>query len=253
MRPSFPGEVFADILAYAGADGTKRALEIGPGTGKATGPFLEAGYDVTAVEISERMAAFLRARFAGNARFHVLVDAFEEARLAENRYGLVFAASAFHWVDAEIGCPKVHRVLEEGGAFALMRYNATLYPAEGEALHGEMRDAYARHYYSHYPSAGRPVKISHARLETPAKIASGYGFADMRAYGFADVTMKLYDGVLTYSAEAYISHLDTLSDHRSLPEADRLALYAAVRDIIRRHGGQHRVDYVFQLYMGRKA
>jgi hypothetical protein len=64
--------------------------------------------------------------------------------------------------------------------------------------------------------------------------------------------MKLYDASQTYSADEYIALLDTYSDHRTLPDDNRAALYAGIKEAIFRHGGYHKVDYVFQLYMGRK-
>lgn len=71
-------------------------------------------------------------------------------------------------------------------------------------------------------------------------------------YGFSEVTMKLYDASRTYSADGYIAFLDTYSDHRGLPDDNRVALYVGIKEAILRHGGHHKVDYVFQLYMGRK-
>ena len=41
VRPEYPAEMFEDAIAYAGGN---KALEIGAGTGKATGPFLQAGF-----------------------------------------------------------------------------------------------------------------------------------------------------------------------------------------------------------------
>ncbi|MCL2694603.1 MAG: hypothetical protein FWE60_05815, partial [Oscillospiraceae bacterium] len=58
IRPEYPRGLFKDIISYSGAAKGKRALEIGAGTGKATTPFLDAGYNVTAVELGENMAEF---------------------------------------------------------------------------------------------------------------------------------------------------------------------------------------------------
>jgi len=55
-----------------------------------------------------------------------------------------------------------------------------------------------------------------------------------------------------FSSEEYIKMLDTMSDHRSLPENNRTALYTGIKDIILKHGGFYEVKYFYQLYMGRK-
>ena len=43
-----------------------------------------------------------------------------------------------------------------------------------------------------------------------------------------------------------------MSDHRELPEENRAALYAGIKEAINNHGGQYSQDTIFTLYMGRK-
>jgi 16S rRNA (adenine1518-N6/adenine1519-N6)-dimethyltransferase len=56
-------DVLSAILDEAAPGEGDRVLEIGPGLGLLTGGLLEAGADVTAVELDEALAAFLRDRF----------------------------------------------------------------------------------------------------------------------------------------------------------------------------------------------
>ncbi len=86
----------------------------------------------------------------------------------------------------------------------------------------------------------------------PSEICKRFGFDCLEQYGFTEVTMKLYDASRTYSTDEYIQLLNNFSDHRSLPVDLRVALYEGIKEVILRHGGHHEVDYVFQLYMGRK-
>lgn len=251
IRPEYPDRLFADVIGFIGS-GKKKALEIGAGTGKATAPFLKAGYDVTAVEIGKNMAEFLQEKFKGYKDFNVIVSAFEDALLDENSYDLIYAASAFHWIDAEIGCPKVFRLLKSGGVFALFRYN--ILARDDEVLCDEIQTAYDKYYLSYYTSKKRQVKCrrSHDEFKEPSEIINNYGFEDLKNYGFNEVSMKFYDVTLTYGADEYIDLLDTLADHRSLPEENRAALYAGIKETILKHGGYIKEDHVFQLYMGRK-
>lgn len=247
IRPDYPAELMADVFAYAGVSAATNALEIGAGTGKATAPFLDAGCRVTAIEIGENMASFLRERFRGRKGFSAQVASFEDAALEDGCYDLIYAATAFHWVDAQIGCPRALRLLRSGGAFALFRYNAV--PDDGNALYEDIQAVYERHYHQPYK---RPQKKAGDALWQPDGIRRGFGFEDMGAYGFTDLAMKLYPVARTFTADAYIATLETFSDHRALPEADRAALYSGVRDAIAKHGGMITVQYIFQLYMGRK-
>ena len=128
--------------------GGKKAVEIGAGTGKATAPMLNAGYDVTAVEMGANMAEFIHDKFKHWDNFNVVVTDFESAVLPENTYDLIYAASAFHWVDAGVGCPKVFRLLKNGGTFALFRNNAV--PEDGNVLYEEIQAVYDKYYYRHY-------------------------------------------------------------------------------------------------------
>ena len=249
IRPEYPSELFADIFNYVRPNDGKKALEIGAGTGKATLPLLKNGYDVTAVEIGENMAEILAERFRDD-NLKVLVSSFEETVLEENSYDLVYAASAFHWVDAAIGCPKVFSLLKSGGAFALFRYNAI--PAAGEKIYDEIQEVYKKHYYSHYKTMERPRKKSSEEYCQPSGIYEGFRFHELKDYGFSDVCMNLYDSARIFNADGYMLMLETFSDHRSLPEENRTALFAGIKDVILKHGGYLRVDYVFQLYMGRK-
>ncbi len=250
IRWDYPDELIDDVIRYSGPEKGKKALEIGAGTGKATAPFLNAGYDVTAVEMSKNMTNFLLEKFKNYSNFNVITATFEDVSPDDESFDLVYAASSFHWVDAEIGCPKVFRILKSGGTFALFRNNAV--PANGEEIYEEIQKVYEKYYYSYYVSSSRPVKKSKDEYFKPSGIYRGFRFESLEKYGFSDVIMKLYEKTLTYSADEYIKLLDTFSDHRSLPADNRQALYEGVKEVILRHGGKHRVDYVFQLYMGKK-
>jgi SAM-dependent methyltransferase len=248
VRPSYPDVLYNDLFSYIVSSRNLNTLEIGAGTGKATVPIISAGNAVTAIELGVNMFEFLRDRFRKYENFRVITSSFENAELANDSYYLIYAASAFHWVDAEIGCPKVYRLLHDGGVFALMRCNWV--PAVTEDVARKIRTAYEKHYESHYGKA--PRKLTRDEYSQPIGIKKGFGFSSMSDYGFTDVVCKMYDAVITYNTDEYIGILETFSDHRALPESNRAALYAELRDIITENGGQIKQGYLFQLYMGRK-
>ena len=247
IRPDYPDKLFSDVFDYVGTAGCKKVIEIGAGTGKATKPFLDAGYDVTAIEIGANMADFLEKEFLQYEKFEVLNEPFEDTRLENSKYDLIYAATAFHWIKAEIGCPKSFQLLKTGGVFALFRYNAV--PDDDGDLHEEIQAVYEKYYHKPYT---KPTIKARDEYEKPSEIVKGFGFDDLTKFGFADVTIKLYDSVWTFSAEDYMSLLDTYPTHQSLKDSDRMSLYAGIKDAILRHGGKINIDYVFQLYMGRK-
>lgn len=251
IRPEWISDIFDDIAEYAKSKQIKNAIEIGVGTGKATTPILNMGYNVTAIEINHQMAKFSSNRFKDNNNFNVIISSFEEALLEENSYDLIYAASAFHWVDAEIGLPKALRLLIDDGTIALFRYNEIASPTN--KLYNEVRKIHNQYYDSYYEIPySQPIRKTHDDFYTADEIYKGFRFENLQSYGFRDVSMKFYDVTLSYDADKYIALLDTLSDHRNLPDNIRIPFYEKTRKAIENSGGSYKVDYVFQLYLGRK-
>jgi len=250
IRLNYPDELFKEIISFSGLKTNGKALEIGAGTGKATKMFLEYGCDVTAVELGENMSEFLNEKFHDYKNFNVITDSFENAEIKNENFDIIYAATAFHWVDSEIGCPKAFRLLKKGGTFALFRYNAI--PNVGEPLYEEIEEAYDKYYASFYTQKSRPTKRTKEDYSQSNEIKNGFGFEDMKKYGFSDISMNFFEYSRTLNTEQYIDWLETMSDHRVLPEENRSALYAAIRATIEKHGGFITSDYLFQLYMGKK-
>lgn len=59
-RPRYCDELFKDIIEYANIGPGKSVLEIGPGTGQATEPFLKTGCDYLAIELGEHFVDFTK-------------------------------------------------------------------------------------------------------------------------------------------------------------------------------------------------
>lgn len=118
-------------------------LEIGPGPGQVTGPLLDHGARVTAVELSEPMAQRLEQRY-GAAGLTVVRGAFETVALAERAFDLVVAAASFHWVPPEAGLAKVAAVLRPGG-WAALWWSIYTDDRRPDPLAAPLQDALRRH------------------------------------------------------------------------------------------------------------
>jgi 16S rRNA (adenine1518-N6/adenine1519-N6)-dimethyltransferase len=106
-------DVLDGILAEAAPSPGRRVVEIGPGLGFLTGALLDAGAEVTAVELDRGLSAFLRDRFAeglerGQLRL-IEGDALDQdlVRLVEPPYDVV-ANLPYH-----ITSPILHALLGE--------------------------------------------------------------------------------------------------------------------------------------------
>lgn len=117
-RPGYPERVYELLHEACGLGDGTRVLEVGPGTGQATGELLARGAHVTAVELGAELAELLRTNHR-NERLEVIVGAFEDVEVREAAFDLVASATAFHWVPAGDGLAKAARCLVAGGHAAL--------------------------------------------------------------------------------------------------------------------------------------
>ena len=117
-RPPYPDRVYELLRQVCGLGPAARVVEIGPGTGQATGPLLDNGARVTGVELGAEMAALLEAKFR-DRDLSVHVGAFEAVTLEPAAFDLVVAATSFHWVPVEVGLQRCADLLRPGGWLAI--------------------------------------------------------------------------------------------------------------------------------------
>lgn len=226
-RPSYPAALIDDVLALAPLDG-RRAVEVGAGTGKATRLFAARGVAVVAIEPSAEMAAVARRTTAEWPGVQVVQADFEDWRPADERFGLVFSAQAWHWVDPEQGFTRARAALIDGGLLAAFWNRPTWV---GSPLRDELSAVYrttAPQMTSDGPlHPDNEPDFDEADWERDIAAAEGLKRAEVRRY----------DGTARYTAGEYVDLLATLSEVRLLEEATREALRTAVGLVIERHGG----------------
>jgi SAM-dependent methyltransferase len=216
-RPGYPDALLDDVAALG-----RRALEVGAGTGKATAGMLARGVAVTALEPSPEMAAVGRRLNPGATWIEAGIEDFA----GPGPFDVVYAAQSWHWVDPDRGFAGAHALLRDGGWLALFwnrgREAVDLAPVY-ERLAPELRGA----------GGGRGIDWAE-RIRASGRFAE----PEERAYPWSEER----------SADSYIRLLGTHSHHRMLPDPQRAALLAAVRDTI---GDTIRIDYVTRLYLAR--
>ena len=191
-RPEYPAELLDDLVAFASLKPGDRLLEIGCATGKATRPLLARGFRVTCVEPGAALAARARATLDADVH-HGRFEDFD----GPAGFDLVFAATAWHWLDPAVRFAKAHALLRDGGHLAFWSALHALPPGhdpffdENQAVYDELGEGYG---------GGRPPP--EAEPETAEIEASGL---------FADVQVRRYLWELRYSAEEYVALLDTFS------------------------------------------
>lgn len=228
-RPRYPGEAIDHVKALVDAHD---ALEVGAGTGKATGNMARTDLNLTCLEPSAEMAAILVDKQLPGVR--VVVTTFEDWD-QPGSFDLIYAAQAWHWVDPDMAYERALQLLRPGGVLALM-WNVPL----------DRYSMFDAVYEEHAPA----LLASHD--ERIKKRDSVTWLDDMRRAGFEDVehfTHRWSDNLTGDQIRALYS---TYSDHMMLPEAQRTPLLDGLAAAVESRGGLVDVEYRTNVFSGKR-
>ena len=242
-RPDYPEELYHEMVRLADLRSGDRLLEIGCATGKATLPLARRGLRITCVEIGAELAAMARQNLAGFPDVEVIKGAFETwPPASEGGFGLVFAATAWQWVDPAVRYQRAWEVLRPGGHLAV--WDAThVFPEGGDPFFRDIQEIYDE------IGEGLPAGASRPRpgeLPDDAAEIVGSGW-------FEDVAVRHFDWEISYTAEGYIRLLDTFSGHIAMDAPKRDRLYGEIRRrLARRADGRLRRHWGAVLKVARR-
>ncbi|MGK5682874.1 class I SAM-dependent methyltransferase [Actinoplanes sp. URMC 104] len=210
VRPGYPDELFADLVAVTGLGAGSAALEVGCGTGQATRSLAALGWRVTALEPGAGLAAVARRRLAGRGEVELVPSTFEDWDNRGKRFDVLVAAQSWHWVDPAVAERRVPELLRPGGWTALLSHVVVRRPGEPE-MYAATADLHERY------SPGNPA-WGHPPLEEEARPGD-----EDRCYP----TVQWFDG------RGFADLLRTTSIYRKLPEGVREPLLDAIAERIR--------------------
>jgi len=243
-RPGYPDELVEAILAFAELDGAP-ALEVGAGTGKATMAFAERDVAITCLEPDARMAAVLSRKVGTRPRVSVVVSSLEGYDGLDGRFGLLFAAQSWHWVDPAKSWDLADRALRPGGALALFWNDNRIPPGD---LHAALTAVHER--YDELEAAKNTLREISDADSDPRQMPSGKALlADER---FTDVSFPQFEIAHEFTTRRYLDYLDSLSIYRVMPEERRAALLADVAATVDAHGGSFVMDGTVGAVFARK-
>ncbi len=117
IRSEYPPQLAKRLFQHLGVQKNSRVLELAAGTGKWTERLLEVCDDVTVAEPLVSMREGLKKRFP---RLNVSDSVAERLPFENGQFDFVFAATAFHWFDADAAYSEISRVLKPGGGLGLL-------------------------------------------------------------------------------------------------------------------------------------
>ncbi|SDX55774.1 trans-aconitate 2-methyltransferase [Paenibacillus sp. CF384] len=234
-RPDYPEDLLNDLLRVTHLKAGNRLLEVGCATGKATLPLAQRGFNITCIELGAELAATARRNLAG-MNVNVINGNFEVWQPeAGDGYDLVFAATAWNWIDPEVRYRKAWQALRPGGHLAFWNANH-VFADEGDPFFVDIQDVY------HEIGEGKPVedndwpRVGELQEQVDEIEASGL---------FEVVHLRHFDWERIYHVEAYIKLLETFSGHILMEEWKRDKLFGEIRarlhkradQSVRRHWG----------------
>ncbi len=248
-RPEYPDALYEALIDLTGiAPGVDELCEVGCASGKATLPLARRGFAITCVELGAALADEARRNLAAFERVRVVNSDFEswaggrsagavrdDADLQSGGFGLLFAATAWHWIDPEVKYRKAWSLLRPAGHLAFWEAVHVVPESGGDPFFAQIQDVYDE------IGSGMPAGwVS----PTPATLPDRK--AEIEATGlFAEVAVRRFDWEVRYSADAYIRLLETFSSNLSMAPWQRDRLYGEIRrrlalrpdGLLRRHWG----------------
>jgi SAM-dependent methyltransferase len=230
-RPNYPRDVFDDLSALARLSEVARLVEVGCGTGQATLPLAERGYEITCIELGEQLAAVARRNLAGFPNVEVINANFENWQPAHAEFDAAVAFTALHWIAPELRYTKTASLLREHGMLAVVSTKHVL-PSDGDLFFVEVQEDYE------------------AVVPEDPKTKAGVGgppapdtVKDLRdeisASGrFRNVGARRYLWDVIYAADEYIDVLNTYSGHRAFDDDTRERLLSRIRQRIEARPGR---------------
>jgi SAM-dependent methyltransferase len=218
-RPDYPAELYDDLLELTGLTPPADLLEVGPGPGKATLPLARQGFRITAIELGADLAEQARHNLAAFPGVSVVTTPFEEWR-AEDAYDLVYAATAWHWIDPDVKYAKAASVLRPGGHLAVWGAGHA-FPKGFDPFFIEIQQV--------YEEIGEAKSDDRFPPPLPEEVRDPIA-GELQASGVFEVAgVRRYVWGLRYTADQYLALLDTFSGHIAMGQAKRDRLYGEVR------------------------
>jgi ubiquinone/menaquinone biosynthesis C-methylase UbiE len=261
-RRGYPDELIDAACRAGDLSAGDQVLEVGCGTGLLTTSLRARGLCIDAVDPGANMIRLAERRVGKGAdvRFHL--GRFEDVALPDAAFSAVFSATAFHWIEPEVGWARAARLLAPGGVLALLQHCAVWESStvdDWRALHSALVKV-APEIGSRWPELRDTDTIldgAAARSDNISEVWSWIGRHELTIAGaarlFDDVRITTVPVDTALTGDQLNAYLRTTSLYRRLEPDQRSALEAENRAVAERAGGVVRSSELVMLVTGRRA
>lgn len=250
VRPSYPDELFNDLVAITGVDDRSSILEVGCGTGQATRSLAAIGCPVTAVESGAALAQLAREHLQTFPNVEIETAKFERWDDRGRRFDALVAAASWHWIDPAIGWRRAHKILAPAGWLALLGNVVVRRPDEPE-VYAETADLHEQ-FCPGNPDWGHPPIEDEVRATNQGWGPPNHDHDHDGLFG--PTTVRWYPIVQWFDGDGFADLLRTQSVYRKLDADVREPLLHAIADHIRSHMGDRAPRrYLSGLRVGQRA
>ncbi len=220
VRPQYPAELYDALVELTGIDRDSSLLEMGCGPGIATRVLAARGYRITAVDLGADMVAVARRELAPYSNVEVLLGDLETWDPGDRvPFDLLYAATAWHWIDPEVRYQRVAELVRPGGHLAFWAAEH-VFPDGGDPFFREIQDVYSAigdHMPDDYPwpKPGELPDVWSHELE-----ASGV---------FDSIECRQFAWTIDYDVEAFLALSDTFSSNLTRDPAEKELLFSEIR------------------------
>jgi SAM-dependent methyltransferase len=241
VRPGYPSAVYDRIIEFGCLTPATKVLEVGVGTGKATIPLAERGFELHGLEPGAGLSVIARANLTRYPRVTIATTTFEDWNVERGVFGLAFCAQAYHWLERGSRLSRFAQALRPRGVLAIFGHVAHVQA-------GPAREDLDAAYRALAPSlsAGRDAQNWYATSESP--VMTELSASDH----FHDAQFAAFDWERSLDAAAYCKLLSTYSDHSTLPPSQLAELLARVAEIVQARGPTLTVSYRTALFLARR-
>jgi len=261
-RRGYPDELIDAACRAAGLGAGDRVLEVGCGTGLLTAPLLARGLAVDAVDPGANMIRLARRRVGEGAAVRFHHARFEEVALPGVPFAAVFSATAFHWIEPEVGWARAASLLAPGGMLALLQHSDVWDAGtvdDWRALHAALNKV-APDIGAGWPELRDAHTILNGAVARSDNISAVWSWIGRHELTVPEAA-RLFDHVRVttvpleteQTGDQLNAYLRTTSLYRRLEPRQRRALEAQNRAVAERAGGVVRSSELGVLVTGRRV